>query len=72
MSSIMKKLNLITLRILTTLSLLIKMVFGLKKILIQSKEVISATKPDGLKLLNLTIFHLDKNSNLIEKFHPNI
>ena len=33
------------------------------------QRIISATKPDGLKLLNLTIFHLDKNSNLIEKFH---
>ncbi len=31
------------------------------------QRIISATKPDGLKLLNLTIFHLDKNSNLIEK-----
>tara|TARA_B100000242_G_scaffold15003_1_gene9273 strand:- start:887 stop:1975 length:1089 start_codon:yes stop_codon:yes gene_type:complete len=31
------------------------------------QRIISADKPDGYKLLNVTIFHLDKYSNLIEK-----
>ena len=31
------------------------------------QRIISASKPDGFKLLNVTIFHIDKNSNLIEK-----
>ena len=32
-----------------------------------NQRIISAEKPEGMNLVNLTIFHLDKNSNLIEK-----
>ena len=31
------------------------------------QRIISASKPDGFKLIDVTIFHIDKNSNLIEK-----
>ena len=31
------------------------------------KRIISADKPDGLYLINVTVFHLDKNANLVEK-----
>ena len=35
---------------------------------LQTKQrIISADKPEGFNLLNVTIFHLDQNSNLIEK-----
>ena len=30
-------------------------------------RIISATKPEGVNLIDLTIFHFDSNSNLIEK-----
>ena len=56
-------------RYMVYLVILIKMVFGLKKILKTCKELFLQTKPDGLKLLNVfLLFHLDKFSNLLKKF----
>tara|TARA_B110000211_G_scaffold217230_1_gene260924 strand:+ start:1260 stop:2348 length:1089 start_codon:yes stop_codon:yes gene_type:complete len=39
----------------------------IKENLKTKQRIISAAKPDGFNLLNVTIFHLDKKSNLIEK-----
>ena len=39
----------------------------IKENLNNTQRIISAEKPDGKKLINLKIFHLDENSNLIEK-----
>ncbi len=33
----------------------------------ENQRIITAAKPDGFNLLDVTIFHIDKNSNLIEK-----
>ena len=33
------------------------------------QRIISAKKPQGFKLIDLTIFHLDEDSNLLEKIH---
>ena len=43
------------------------MVFGLKENLNNKQRIISAAKPKGFNLIDVTIFHLDENSNLIEK-----
>ena len=42
------------------------MVYGLKRIK-NGFRIISADKPEGDNLINTTIFHLDNNSNLVEK-----
>ena len=39
----------------------------IKENLLGIQRIISATKPDGVNLLDVTIFHIDSNSNLIEK-----
>jgi len=39
----------------------------IKENLKDKQRIISAAKPKGLNLIDVTIFHLDKNSNLIEK-----
>ena len=39
----------------------------IKENLPSGQRIISADKPNGFDLINVTIFHLDKNSNLIEK-----
>ncbi len=39
----------------------------IKENLKSKKRIISAERPDGLKLINLTIFHLNQESKLIEK-----
>jgi lipopolysaccharide export system permease protein len=39
----------------------------IKENLDNKQRIISASKPSGFDLINLTIFHLDKKSNLIEK-----
>tara|TARA_X000001036_G_C20685614_1_gene807502 strand:- start:2032 stop:3120 length:1089 start_codon:yes stop_codon:yes gene_type:complete len=39
----------------------------IKENLKTKQRIISADKPEGFNLLNVTIFHLDQNSNLIEK-----
>ncbi len=39
----------------------------IKENLKTKQRIISADKPEGLNLINVTIFHLDQNSNLIEK-----
>ena len=39
----------------------------IKENLDDKQRIISASKPSGYDLINLTIFHLDKKSNLIEK-----
>jgi lipopolysaccharide export system permease protein len=39
----------------------------IKENLQDSQRIISASKPDGFELLDVQIFHLDKNSNLINK-----
>lgn len=39
----------------------------IKEYLPSKQRIISADKPNGFDLINVTIFHLDKNSNLIEK-----
>ena len=39
----------------------------IKENLKTKQRIISAAKPDGFNLINVTIFHLDKKSNLIEK-----
>ena len=33
------------------------------------KRIIFASKPDGIYLLNVEIFHIDQNMNLIEKIN---
>ncbi len=39
----------------------------IKENLINKQRIISASKPDGTDLIDVTIFHLSKNSDLIEK-----
>ena len=39
----------------------------IKENLKNKQRIISAAKPNGLNLIDVTIFHLDENSNLIEK-----
>ena len=39
----------------------------IKENLDTKQRIISAAKPDGINLIDVTIFHLDKKSNLIEK-----
>ncbi len=39
----------------------------IKENLDTKQRIISASKPDGVSLIDVTIFHLDKKSNLIEK-----
>ena len=39
----------------------------IKENLDSRQRIISADKPDGFKLINVTIYHLDQNSNLEEK-----
>ena len=39
----------------------------IKENLKNKQRIISAAKPKGLNLIDVTIFHLDENSNLIEK-----
>ena len=39
----------------------------IKEILKDKQRIISAAKPEGINLIDLTIFHLDEKSNLIEK-----
>ncbi len=39
----------------------------IKENLEKKQRIISAAKPNGYNLIDVTIFHLDKNSNLIEK-----
>ena len=39
----------------------------IKETLGLNSRIISADKPDGFNLINVTIFHLDQNSNLLEK-----
>ena len=43
----------------------------IKEYLDDTHRVISANKPEGLNLLDVTIFHLDENSNLKEKITSN-
>ena len=43
------------------------MVYGSKKIWLNNQRIISAEKPDGVDLVDVTIFHLNDKSNLIEK-----
>ena len=43
------------------------MVYGLKKISENGQRIITADKPDGFYLIDVTIFHLDKDYNLKEK-----
>ena len=38
-----------------------------KENLENGERIISAQKPDGVSLINITIFHLDKNFSLKEK-----
>ena len=39
----------------------------IKENLNNKQRIISAAKPKGFNLIDVTIFHLDENSNLIEK-----
>jgi len=39
----------------------------IKENLKEKQRIISAAKPDGINLIDVTILHLDKNSNLLEK-----
>ncbi len=43
----------------------------IKENLESKQRIISASKPDGINLIDVTIFHLDKKSNLIEKISSN-
>ena len=36
---------------------------------VETKQRIISAKPQGFKLIDLTIFHLDEDSNLLEKIH---
>ena len=41
----------------------------IKENLENKQRIISADKPEGVNLINVTIFHLDENSNLLEKIY---
>ena len=43
----------------------------IKENLESKQRIISASKPEGINLVDVTIFHLDKKSNLIEKISSN-
>ena len=45
------------------------MVFGLKKIRKHGDRIITADRLDGKDLIDVFIFHLDQDYNLIEKIH---
>ena len=44
------------------------MVYGLKKNLKKKSRIISASKPEGSNLIDVVIFHLDEEFNLIENY----
>ena len=49
------------------------MVYGLKENLKNGQRVITALRPEGFNLVDVTIFHFDKNFNLDEKiFSKNV
>ena len=44
----------------------------IKENLNPNQRIIAAVKPEGLNLIDLTIFHLDEKSNLIEKLKQRV
>ena len=64
----MKRQNLIILEILIILVTFNKNGLWIKEKVNSKQRIISAKKPQGFKLINLTIFHLDENQIYLKKF----
>ena len=63
----MKKLNQIIQRDIDHLVTFNKNGLWIKENLKSSQRIITAARPDGKNLLDVTIFHINENSNLTEK-----